>query len=157
EKDDKKPNPRLAFNPNQPAQQYLIDQWKATAPAIIEGKVVFAAPDSQTIHCVNLKDGRPVWKKPRAADDLYFAGVFNSKVLIVGKTYVRAINLNNGDEAWKLANTGTPGGQGVASDNIYYLPVRASAEAGKEPGVVAINLAKGEAIGLTKVAKKDGR
>jgi len=156
--DPKKPiRPQIGFNPNQPQQQYLINEWKATAPAVVDGKVVFAAPDSQTLHCISLRDGREVWRKKREADDLYFAGVFGGKVLIVSKNSVRALKLTTGEDAWKVANTGTPSGQGVASDNIYYLPVRASADAAKEPGVVAINLTKGEIAGVTKAAKKDGR
>jgi outer membrane protein assembly factor BamB len=157
--DPKKPavRPQIGFNPNQQQMQYLVNEWKATAPAVVDGKVVFAAPDSQTIHCLSLRDGREVWRKKREADDLYFAGVFGGKVLIVGKNQVRALKLTTGEDVWKLGNTGTPSGQGVASDNVYYLPIRASADPGKEPGVLAINLAKGELIGLTKSAKKDGR
>jgi outer membrane protein assembly factor BamB len=150
----KQPIRNIGFNPNQQVQ-YLINEWKATAPAVIDGKVVFAASDSPTIHCISLRDGREVWKQPRAADDLYFAGVFNGKVLVVGKSYVRALDLaNKGKELWKK-ETGTPSGQGVACDNIYYLPVRASADAAKEPGIVPIDLVKGEVLPITKSAKKE--
>ena len=33
--------------------------WRASAPIIQDGKVVFTAPDSKSIHCVRLKDGTP--------------------------------------------------------------------------------------------------
>lgn len=150
---DQKPvvNPRA-----QPPANYLVNEWRATAPAIHDDTVVFAAPDSPTIHSVSLRDGRAVWTKPRADDDLYFAGIFADKVLIVGKSYVHALSMASGEEVWKLGNTGTPSGQGTASDNIYYLPVRASAEPGQEPGVVAINVSKGKVSGFTKAVPKDG-
>lgn len=155
--DPKKPV-KPVFNPQPQNLNYLINEWKATAPAVHGSKVVFASPDSPTIHCLNMRDGRQVWKQPRANDDLYFAGIFNNKVLIVGKNYVRALDLmNEGKEVWRQSASGVPAGQGVACDNVYYLPVRATADT-KEPGVVALNLAKGlEIVATTKAVKKDGR
>lgn len=148
---------RPVFNPQPQNLNYLVKEWKATAPAVVDGKVVFAAPDSRTIHCLNMRDGRQVWSQKHADDDLYFAGVFNGKVLIVGKNYVRALDLkNNGNEVWKQTASGTASGQGVACDNIYYLPVRATADT-KEPGVVAVNIADGKVVASTKAVKKDGR
>ena len=58
--------------------------WKASAPIIQDGKVVFTAPDSKSIHCVNLKDGTPAWSRPRQEGDLYLGGVVNGKVIVVG-------------------------------------------------------------------------
>jgi outer membrane protein assembly factor BamB len=138
------------------APPYLVHEWKATAPAIHDDKVFFAGPDSLGIHCVNLRDGREVWQKPRAADDLYFAGTFADKVVLVGKSYVRALNVATGAEVWKLA-TGTPSGQGVAGDNVYYLPVRAGVEPHKGPGIVAISLTKGAVVGFTRAIDQNGR
>jgi tetratricopeptide (TPR) repeat protein len=65
---------------------------------------------------------------------------------------------NNGKEVWSTANTGMPSGQGVASDNIYYLPVKASVKT-KEPEIVAIDLVRGGIIGQTpaKTKRPDGK
>jgi outer membrane protein assembly factor BamB len=144
---------QIGFNPNQQVQ-YLLNEWKATAPAISDGKVVFAAPDSQAIHCLNLGDGRQVWKQPRAADDLYFAGVFSGKVLIVGKSAVRALNLADGKEAWKL-DAVKSSGQGVASGDVYYLPVAATEEL-KKPAVLALSITKGTVVRAMALEKVPG-
>src|SRR5207237_793672 len=117
----------IVFGPNgQPLNaQNVPPQWKVTAPVIADGKVVFAAPDAKSVHCVSLRDGAPAWPKPhrRQEDDQYLAGVFAGRVLLVGKKTVRALSLAKGEELWAL-ETGMPAGQGVASDNVYYLPVR---------------------------------
>jgi outer membrane protein assembly factor BamB len=121
--------------------------WKVSAPAIQDGKVVFTAPDGASIHCLNLRDGEPLWKASRD-DDLYLAGVFSGKVLLVGKTTCRALNLADGKLLWRL-ETGMPSGQGVASKNVYYLPLKKP-----EPQVCAIDINKGEILGRTKSRKK---
>jgi outer membrane protein assembly factor BamB len=149
---------RPIFNGGQPQNLNLLTKdWKATAPVVIDGRVVLTAPDSQSIHCLNLRDGRQIWgsqpQHKKADDDYYFGGVFQGKVLIVGKNYVRALNLTDGKEAWKIGNTGIPSGQGAAANNVYYLPVRATADT-KEPAIVAIDLAKAAIVSTTKVAKR---
>ncbi|MGH9678271.1 MAG: PQQ-binding-like beta-propeller repeat protein, partial [Candidatus Acidiferrum sp.] len=131
----------------------LRQQWKVSAPVIVEGKVIFTAPDARAIHCINLRDGAPVWKRQRAEDDQYLAGVFAGRVVIVGKKTIRALALATGEKMWELT-TGMPSGQGVASDNIYYLPL---AEAGelKEPEICAIDIVHGKIIAHTKSRKRE--
>lgn len=131
------PRPGMAFTGN------ITAHWKSAPPAIVDGKVVFTAPDAQSIHCINLRDGEQVWKKPQQTGDLFFAGVINGKVLIVGKSKVRALNLADGADAWngRTVELGEllPSGQGVAIKNLYYLPL-----AKKEKGeVLAIDVDKG--------------
>jgi outer membrane protein assembly factor BamB/tetratricopeptide (TPR) repeat protein len=124
-------------------------QWKVTAPVVQDGKVVFTAPDAKSVHCINLRDGSPVWTQPRQDDDLYLGGVYNGKVLIVGKSRTRALSLTKGNTLWEL-ETGFPSGQGAAcplkkgedGDSIYYLPLRAAARTGK-PEICAINVDRG--------------
>jgi outer membrane protein assembly factor BamB len=113
--------------------------WKASAPAVIDGKVVFTAPDSDALHCIDLRTGTPVWKTGRASDDLYFAGSFAGKALVVGKNYVRGIRLDNGQSAGKIDINGSACGQGAASENVYYLPVTKVGPA-KQSGVLGIDM-----------------
>ena len=125
------------------------ERWRPSAPIIQNGKVVFTAFDGDegALHCLNLRDGRLLWHLKRADDDLYLGGVFGARVIVVGKSYVRALNLDDGKELWKL-QTGMPSGQGTASDDVYYLPLQWSVDdAEKRPGVVAINLGTGKPIG----------
>jgi outer membrane protein assembly factor BamB len=128
-------------------------QWKVSAPVLIDGKAVFTAPDSRSLHCVNLRDGAPLWKVRRAEDDQFLAGVFAGRVLIVGKKTVRALSLEKGETVWAL-DTGLPSGQGVASENIYYLPLKEAGQ-GKEPEICAIDVEKGRIVAHTKSRKKE--
>ena len=114
--------PRPGF-PGQPMGNPSLGNWKSAPPAIAEGKVVFTAPDASSVHCINLRDGTPVWKTAQADGDLFMAGVFNGKVLIVGKTSIRALNLQTGQRLWSVNTGDMPSGQGIASKNVYYLPL----------------------------------
>jgi outer membrane protein assembly factor BamB len=115
-----------------------IANWKSSPPVIVEGKVIFTAPDATSVHCINLRDGTPVWKKRQMDGDLFLAGVFQGKALIVGRNSIRALDLHrNGDMAWYVATGDMPAGQGVASKNIYYLPL-------KKGEILAVDVEKGE-------------
>jgi hypothetical protein len=119
------------------------NQWKTSAPVIQDGKVVFTAPDARSLHCINLRDGSPVWKKPRGEDDLYFGGVYNGKVVVVGKKRTRGLSLTTGETLWDL-ETGTPSGQGIASNNVYYLPLKEAVQTQeKGPAICAIDVDRG--------------
>jgi outer membrane protein assembly factor BamB/tetratricopeptide (TPR) repeat protein len=129
--------------------------WKVTAPVIQDGKVVFTAPDARSVHCVNLRDGSRVWARPRQEDDLFLAGVYNGKVLLVGKKSVRALALSSGEQVWSL-ETGLPSGQGIASDNVYYLPLKEAGRS-KEPEICAIDVDRGQFVAHTRSRKvRDG-
>src|SRR5262249_48219965 len=52
----------------------VLNTWKASPPIIADGRVVFAPPDGDNVECLNLRDGKPLWKVPRE-DGLYLAGV----------------------------------------------------------------------------------
>jgi outer membrane protein assembly factor BamB len=138
--------------PGFPGMPLAQKKWKVSAPVIQDGKVVFTAPDGSSIDCLNLKDGSRLWRNNHIDGDLYMAGVFSGKVVIVGKERTRALNLSDGAGAW-VVDTGFPSGRGIASDNIYYLPLK-SAFKTKEPEVCAINVLTGEMF-HTKSRKKE--
>ncbi len=130
----------------------LNSDWKASAPVIQDGKVVFTAPDGDAVYCLNLRDGTQLWKESRG-EDVYLAGVYSGKVVLVGRNYCRALHLEDGKPLWRV-ETGTPSGQGVASNGTYYLPLKAGIPS-KEPEVCAINLSKGTVESRTKSRKKE--
>src|SRR5262249_3978790 len=57
------------------------NEWKAAAPAVQDGKVVFTAPDGTSIHCLDLRTGKLLWEEKKINEDVYMAGVYNGKVL----------------------------------------------------------------------------
>ncbi|HEV3258768.1 MAG TPA: PQQ-binding-like beta-propeller repeat protein, partial [Gemmataceae bacterium] len=129
------------------AGQPLSPDWKVTAPVIQDGKVVLAAPDGHAVECLNLRTGTPLWTANKL-DDVYVGGVYNGKVLLVGKGACRALSLADGKQLWR-EQTGLPSGQGVASNNVYYLPLK-SGITSKLPEVCAIDVNTGHIIGHSK-------
>ena len=99
------------------------NHWKVSAPIIQDGKVVFAAPDAQRVYCLSLRDGSRIWDQRQQDGDLYLGGVYNGKVIVVNKDRCRALSLSKGEQVWSL-ETGMPSGQGVASGDTYYLPLK---------------------------------
>jgi outer membrane protein assembly factor BamB len=117
----------------------MISKWKSTPPVIANGKVIFTAPDADSIHCINLHDGTPVWKKRKKDSDIFFAGVVGDKALVVGKNQIRALRVSDGDAAWKeeyLTTGDYPSGMGVACSNVYYQPL-------KKGEILAIDVERG--------------
>jgi len=130
--------------------QKLNGGWKMTAPVMAEGKVVFTAPDGGAIHCLNLQDGDSLWQAERR-DDLYLAGVFDGKVVLVGKNSVRALSLADGRKQLWQVETGIPSGLGIASGHHYYLPLKK----GESGEVCRIDLDRGEVDARSPSPKND--
>lgn len=145
-----RPGRRFVGNFSQPGGE----RWRASAPCIVKGKVVFTAHDGNEIFCLNLRDGQMLWKASRdEANDLYLAAVNDDRVLVVGKTSVRALNLDTGREVWKRTDTGMPSGQGVAAGGLYYLPLATSSDpksADKGAEVCALDIKTGAPVSRTK-------
>jgi outer membrane protein assembly factor BamB len=131
-------NPWGRWGQPQVALRDTNSYFKNSPPIIHNGKVVFAAPDGESIHCVDLREGTRDWHVKRA-DDLYLAGVYGKRVLLVGKNGARALNLDNGRQLWAL-DVGVPTGYGVASKGIYYLPLK---NRDKRVEICAIDIANG--------------
>ena len=133
------------------------ERWHASAPIIAGNKVVFTAFDSDTVECVDLHDGRPAWKSPiaRQDGDEYVAGVFDDKVLIVGKGYVRFHSLATGQQLRDPLTTGIPTGVGVATRGMYFVPIKAAKENSNEPGIVAIDTKTMQIKGTSRSRKHE--
>jgi outer membrane protein assembly factor BamB len=135
--------------------------WKFCPPLIQSGKVLFTPPDGDTLLCLDLRDGSPLWEVKPKPDDLYLAGVFpgrdrndgEGRVLIVGKKSCRALSLAEGKPLWTL-ETGLPSGRGAADGQVYYLPLKEDAATG-EPGVVALDVQRGRAVAHVPSPKKE--
>lgn len=128
--------------------------WKTTAPVIAEGKVVFAPPDADSLHCLKLRDGSRLWSRKKSGSDVYLAGVYGDKVLIVGERSVRALSAANGETLW-TRTTGLPSGQGVAAGDVYYLPLRRGEES-KQPEIVALDIHSGQIVAYHQAKLRKG-
>lgn len=130
-------------------------QWAFTAPVISQGKVLLAPSDGTALHCINLRDGTLAWtlnridvaSKDPLPPNYYLAGVFDDKVILIGKNNVHAVDLNTGKPLWNTT-TGMPCGRGIANEDTYFLPVR-----GNE--IVSLSLKTGQIIARGKARHKE--
>ena len=150
--------------PMQPVSNPLpSDRWRAAAPIITRGKVLFTAHDADHLHCIDLRTGNLLWSDDRKKDDLYVGGVIDGKVVVIGKDAVRAYVLD-GEKgkpklAWQNVKIGTPSGHGVASrDGLYYVPVVGNPDQkdSTEPQVFAIDVNVGQVRSKTSFRRKAG-
>jgi hypothetical protein len=132
----------------------LTTQWKAAAPILCDGKVILAAPDEATMHCLSLRDGALLWKADRPEGGLFLGGAASGKILCVGARDCRALDLADGKVAWKV-DTGRPAGQGVLLGTKYYLPLQA-AERGKPAEICVIDLEQGAIASRQPVPQGEG-
>jgi outer membrane protein assembly factor BamB/tetratricopeptide (TPR) repeat protein len=119
-----------------------IEGWRGSALIIEDGKVVRATSEPKAVQCLDLRDGSLLWSVKGTKDDLFVGGVADSKVLLVGSSRCRAVDLNKGTEVWTVP-TGMPSGRGALSQGVYYLPMKADAGTGKAE-VCAIDVAHGQ-------------
>jgi outer membrane protein assembly factor BamB len=150
-----KPMPQMA-NPKammvaRERSSEILSEFEVSAPVIQDGKVVFAGPDCPDLHCIKLNDGTRLWRVDRS-EDLFLAGVFNAKVLLVGKNACRALAVSDGKELWKV-ETGLPSGRGMAVGKAYYLPLKAAAHSGK-PAIYGIDIDRGLIASKTSPREK---
>lgn len=160
----------VTYDPNtgrpQPTQQLPNDRWRAAAPIVSGGRVVLAAYDSNRLECLDIRSGKLLWTVPREATDLYVGGVVNDKVIVVGKSEVRAIHLTGENAetlepkaAWRTPlPSAVPTGHGMAGKSVYYLPVRQE-NAGKDTTpaaeIWALNVDTGAVSSKTAARKRD--
>ena len=103
---------------------------------------------SEWIHCIDLKNGRGLWKRPR--DDAEFiAATSDGIALVVGDRVCRGISLKDGAERWS-ARLGEVSGRGLRVGTDYLLPLANNR-------IVAIDIRTGSRCGCTaRVGKRRG-
>ncbi len=129
----------------------LTGTWKVVPPVIHDGKVVFTDPGSESVYCLNLRDGKRRWQADRKGD-LYLAGVHRDQVVLVGRSTCRALRLADGHPLWQI-ETGLPSGYGTIRGNILYLPLKAAA-ATHGPEVCALDLDTGRILAHSRPRKQ---
>ncbi|QDU36212.1 outer membrane biogenesis protein BamB [Maioricimonas rarisocia] len=99
------------------------DRWYDSTVRIADGYVLLTPHDSDSIHCLRLLDGKVVWERPRN-EALYMAGVYDGRVVLVGRTQVETISLEDGEPVWEEP-TPIPAvsGFGFRHQGILVLPL----------------------------------
>lgn len=119
----------------------LALEWHAPATVLAGSRVVLTVPDAPTLYCLDPRTGSLHWKAPRTDDDLYLAGAWPDRLLLVGRQACRALHPADGKQLWALP-TGMPAGLGVAAGDLYYLPLKTSVS-DKSPALAALDVARG--------------
>ena len=130
-----------------------VRHWRNSPPLITGKRVLVAPPDAVAIHCLDLYDGRLLWKQPRQINDMHVAGVIGDRVLIVGEKSCRALALADGKQVWEL-RTGMPSGLGVAVGGHYYLPL-ARGDTSDKPELAILDAGKGTIISRVRSRKDE--
>ncbi len=101
------------------------DRWADGSITIAEGRVLITPVETNELYCLNLLDGRELWKQPRGTN-LYIGCVHAGKAILVGHKTVSALNLADGTDAWpklQLPDDAMPSGRGFYSGAEYFLPL----------------------------------
>lgn len=126
-----------------PSQQREIgSHWDDASVTIESGRVLVTPVEGDSLLCLDLFTGRSIWEVPRE-DNLYVACADHDKVVLVGKSKVRARKMADGEELseWGTSlDTAMPSGRGFVSDNSYIFPVVLPDMQGE---IVKIDLADG--------------
>lgn len=77
------------------------NRWLDGTLSISGSRVVASPPESQQIHCLDLKSGRPLWTADREGG-LFVACIAADRVVVVGREEVRARKLETGEVGWTL-------------------------------------------------------
>ncbi len=100
--------------------------WLDSTATIADGSVILTPVESQELHCLDLLTGKARWPAQARDDGLFVACVHRGKIILVGKSQVRAIQLESGKAAWtepiKL-DADAPSGRGFYTDKFYYVPL----------------------------------
>ncbi len=125
--------PGELYDPNRPVFQPRFmspgmamsgpSRWLDSQAAIEDLRVVVTPTDASELYCLNLLDGTLAWKKPRG-EGLFVAGIHHGKVLVVGRSYVQALKLSDGEPAWQEpTSVPLPSGRGFVAGENLYLPL----------------------------------
>lgn len=117
-------------------------RWIDNVPVVAGGRALLTPSESAEVHCLDLRSGTVSWKRPRK-ESRTIAGVVGGKVIIVGRTDVQAVSLDDGRTVWSrsLGDAGrTISGRAMLSGTRLFVPV-------DSPEVVEIDLGDGAIVG----------
>ena len=118
------PDPRMTWV-DQPLYTAMDEsaRWLDSAPTIAEHSILLTPRDSDELHCLNLADGTPRWKRERG-NRLFIAAVLDGTVVLVGRSSVEALRLSDGNPVWREPiEIPMPAGHGFRNGILYHLPL----------------------------------
>lgn len=101
-------------------------------PLLKAGRMVWAAPQSTHIHCLEIATGKIVWKVSRSArgigrlegsDDHYAVAIHDDQVVMVGDRHVRALSSSTGAQQW-VTEIPPQTGRAICSPKACVVPLQ---------------------------------
>jgi outer membrane protein assembly factor BamB len=147
--------------------QLPVDRWRAGGAVIASGRIILTAYDSNKLECLDLRSGKVLWSTPRESSDLYVGGIVNDRVIVVGKSYIKAYHLTGEDpdtqrpkEAFERVSLdkATPTGHGIGGKGVFYIPLRqetAGNDTTPPAEIWALNVESGQIISKTAARKRN--
>ncbi len=116
---------RTSFEHGQYSLLRYENRWRDGAVTLGDDCALLTPLESDELHCVDLHTGQLRWRVPRG-DHQYVACIHRGSAVLVGKSEVLALRLDDGKPAWpqplRLPGGATTSGRGLASAGQYYLP-----------------------------------
>ncbi len=110
------------------------NEWREVTCVTTSRLAVFASPESDELHAIDLGDGRPIWSIARGGA-LHLAGLFEDLAIVIEPMAVRAHDLQTGRVQWRC-ETGEVSGRGTIVGTKLLQPRRAG-------GVAVVDLHDG--------------
>ena len=117
--------PRTRSETPRNALDRLLDtgRWRQTNPIRRGNLLLLPTPDSDSLVCIRISDGKVVWTRPRN-DWQSVAAVHEDRVVLIGATRLDAVALKTGEPAWEEATPiPSPSGIGIQHGDLYTLPL----------------------------------
>ena len=119
------------------------NRWVDCGAVVAGDRALLTSPNTQTLDCLRLTDGKVLWSAPRR-DGLYVGAVDRDRAIVVDRGGVRCLRLADGRSAWPverlaLPDGAVPCGRGYASGGAFYVPLRPAA-------VLAIDIERGRVL-----------
>ena len=124
--------------------------WRDSAVILAGGRAILTPRESDELHCLDLRSGAVAWKMPRK-ESLYVAGVREGSVVVVGRSSVESLSLENGRSQWDQPlnlEGARPSGRGIVTAERLFLPL-------DTPEVIEVDLRSGKIAGRS--AARGGR
>ena len=122
--------------------------WLDSGVVLACGVAIIAPAHGNRLLAIGLRDGRLLWTAPRR-DALFVGAADGQRVVLVGRSGLRAIKLADGTPAWPvellpLPAGAAPGGRGLLADGRFHLPLSTG-------GLLIVDMHTGQQIAVCRM------